>query len=174
MRTLLHHCQGHRRRGQILIETAMLIPILTLLLVGMVQIARITYIYYTLRKTVYSIARYVGTQQGVNFCDSSDATVLSAINFGLTGTTDGTQPVFVTGLTADMISVAPLQYDIASQSIGACPCGVPGCDTANGGSAPDFITVSIPNGYLVPVRIPFLSIDPIPLKPQVKVPYGGT
>ena len=164
----------HCRRGQLLIETAMLIPLLALLLIGMVQIARITYIYYTLRKTVYSIARYVGTQQGVNFCDASDATITAGINFGLTGTTDASQPVFVNGLSAEMIQVTPEHYDATSQTISSCACGVPGCDTANGGSAPDFIAVSIPNGYLVPVRIPLINIDPIPLKPQVQVPYGGT
>jgi hypothetical protein len=34
--------------------------------------------------------------------------------------------------------------------------------------------VSIPNGYQLQLRIPFLPLEPIPLKPQVKVPYGGT
>jgi hypothetical protein len=51
---------------------------------------------------------------------------------------------------------------------------VPGCDISQGGSAPDFIVVSMPGGYQVPVRILGLNIDPIVLKPEVKVPYGGT
>ena len=42
------------------------------------------------------------------------------------------------------------------------------------GTPPDHIVVSIPNGYLIQPRIPFLPIDAIPLKPEVKVPYGGT
>ena len=57
------------RRGNTIIETAMLMPVMLLLLVGMAQIAKITYTYYTLRKTVYSIATYLSTQQAVNFCD---------------------------------------------------------------------------------------------------------
>lgn len=164
-----------RRRGSALVEIAMLMPIILLLLVGMAQLARITYIYYTLRKTVYSVARYVGTQQGVNFCDAADPTIAAGINFGLTGTTDASQPVFVTGLTADMIAVTAERYDPVGLSLGACSCDVTGCDAAQGGSVPDYIVVSIPNGYLVPVRIPLLpQLDPIALKPQVKVPYAGT
>jgi hypothetical protein len=157
-----------KRQGSALLEAAMLTPVIVLLLTGMVTLARITYTYYTLRKTVYSIARYAGTQQGVNFCDASDPTVTAAINFGMTGTTDASEPVFVTGLTADMFQITPEQVD------GPCACGAPGCDPAQGGSAPDFIVVSMPNGYQAPVRIFGLNLDPVLLKPQVKLPYGGT
>src|ERR1019366_7813262 len=132
-----------RRRGRALLEAAMLTPLIVLLLTGMVTIARITYTWYTLRKTVYSIARYVGTQQGVNFCSASDPAITQAINFGLTGTTDGSQPVFVTGLTADMFQITAEQYDPVGQTISACSCGLPGCDPTQGGSAPDFIVVSM-------------------------------
>jgi hypothetical protein len=161
-------------RGSSLLEAAMLVPVILLLLTGMVQIGRITYTYYTLRKTVYSIARYAGTQQGVNFCDAGDPTITAAINFGLTGTTDASQPVFVTGLTADMFQITAEQFDPVAQTLNACSCGVPGCDLSQGGTAPDFIVVSMPNGYQEPIRILGFNIDPILLKPQVKVPYGGT
>jgi hypothetical protein len=157
-----------------LLETAMLMPVILLLLTGMVTLARITYTYYTLRKTVYSIARYAGTQQGVNFCDATDPTITAAINFGMTGTTDGSQPVFVTGLTADMFQITPEQYDPVAQTLSPCSCGAPGCDPTQGGTAPDFIVVSMPNGYQEPVRILGFNIDPILLKPEVKLPYGGT
>ena len=162
------------RRGSALVEAAIFIPLITLLLVGMVNIARITYTYYTLRKTVYSIARFVGTQQGVNFCNPLDPFVLSAENFGVTGVTDGSQPAFVTGLTTDMFTITPEQYVPGTQTLNECCGGVPGCDPTQGGTGPDFIVVSIPNGYEMPLRIPGLSADPILLKPEVKVPYGGT
>jgi TadE-like protein len=168
----MKHPEG--RRGSAFIEAAMLMPVILLLLTGMVSLARVTYTYYTLRKTVYSIARYVGTQQGVNFCDANDPAITAAINFGLTGTTDGSQPVFVTGLTAAMFQIAPEQYDPVAQTLSACGCGVPGCDLSQGGTAPDFIVVSMPDGYQEPVRILGFNLDPILLKPQVKVPYGGT
>lgn len=164
-----------RRNGNTIIETAMLIPVMVLLLVGMAQIAKITYIYFTLKKTVYSVASYLSTQQGVNFCDASDPAIAAAINFGLTGTTDNSQPVFVGGLTADMIQVTAQRYDSLALSLGACSCSVTGCDLAAGGTAPDYIVVSIPNGFLVQLRIPLVpAMDPIALKPSVKVPYGGT
>ena len=153
----------------------MLIPVIVLLLVGMAQIAKITYIYFALKKTVYSVASYLSTQQGVNFCDASDPLVTAAISFGLTGTTDNSQPVFVSGLTPDMIQVTPQRYDNVAMSLSTCSCAVTGCDTAAGGTAPDYIVVSIPNGFMVQLRIPLLpTMDPIPLKPMVKVPYGGT
>ena len=163
------------RRGNIILEASLLIPLIVLLLVGMSQIAKITYTYFTLRKTVYSVATYLSSRQGVNFCDAGDPTVTEAITFGLTGTTDNSQPVFVTGLTPDMIQVSALRYDPGAQPVGQCSCSITGCDLAAGGTAPDYITVSIPNGYQIPVRIPMLpTMDPILLKPTVKVPYGGT
>ena len=51
----------------------MFVPLLVLLLMGMTELARLTYTYYTLHKILYNLARYVGTQQGVDFCGGSDA-----------------------------------------------------------------------------------------------------
>ena len=59
------------RRGNMVLEAALWIPVIVLLLVGMVQIGKVTYLYYSLKKAVYSAARYISVQQGVNFCDLS-------------------------------------------------------------------------------------------------------
>ncbi len=148
----------NRRSGAALIEVAVLTPVIVMLLVGMTQIARITWTYYTLRKTVYSVATYLNSQQGVNFCDPADPSIANAVSFGVIGSG-------VSGLTDDMISVTAESLDPATQAI--IPFG--GC------SGPDFIVVSIPNGYLVQPSIPFFSqIDLLPLKPQVTLPYAGT
>ncbi len=162
----------HARRGSMILETVMLIPIIVLLLVGMTQIAKFTYTYVELRKVANSVASYLATQQGVDFCNAADPTVAAAISFGLTGTTDNSQPVFVTGLTPDMILIIPERYDKVAQVSGVCSCAITGCDVANGGGEPDYISVSI-NGYTLQPRIPFLPIDAIPLRPQVKVHFGG-
>lgn len=162
-----------RKRGSTLIEAALLIPLIVLLLTGMAQVGRITYTYYTLRKTVYSIARYIGTQQGVDFCNPEDPTIVKAVNFGLRGSTDESEAVFVNGLTAAMIQVVPERYNTTTQSMSVCSCAIDGCDAAQGGGAPDFIVVSV-RGFQLPVRIPGIPTDPITLGPQVKVPYGGT
>jgi hypothetical protein len=162
------------RRGSAILEAAMFIPVITLLLVGMVQIAKITYVYYVVNKTLYSLAKYVSTQQNVNFCDDGDPTVAAAKSFALTGTTDNSATPLVPNLTADMILVRIERYDPTSQTLADCDCSSTGCDIANGGQRPDFIVVSIPDGYQVQPRIPFLTLDAIPLKPEVRVPYGGT
>jgi Flp pilus assembly protein TadG len=164
-----------RRRGGSVIEVALFVPILMTLLVGMEQIGKITYTYYTLRKTMYTMARFIAVQQGVNFCDDADPTIVAAKNFAVSGTsTDPGADAVLPNLTSDMLAVSAERADAQSGAVVACDCSVTGCDAAAGGGAPDFIVVSIPDGYEVRPRIPFLTLDPIPLRPQVRVPFGGT
>jgi len=162
-----------RRSGNAVLETVMLMPLILLLLVGMAQFGKITYIYYTLRKTIYAVGTYLSNQQGVNFCDPADPTIAAAINFGVTGTTDGSQPAFVNGLTAAMIQVTAEAVDPTTGALSAYGSGCVASPPFDG-TPPDQIVVSIPNGYMVTPRIPFIQVDAIPLKPEVKVPYGGT
>ena len=164
-----------RRRGGSVLEIALFVPILFTLLVGMVQIGKITYVYYTLRKTLYTMGRVVAGQQGVNFCDEADAAVLAAKNFALSGnSSEESTDRLLPALTADLVTISVERYDPESGVPVACECSVTGCDTANGGGSPDFVVVTIPNGYEVNPRIPFLTLDPILLRPQVRVPFGGT
>src|SRR5207245_9147119 len=158
--------QMRSRRGGAVLEVALFVPILFTLLVGMVQIGKITYVYYTLRKTLYTMGRFVSAQQGVNFCDDADTAVQAAKNFALSGTStdDSTSPI-LPALTADMISVSIERVDPESGVPVACDCSVPGCDAAAGGRSPDFVVVTIPDGFQVNPRIPFLTIDPILLRP---------
>jgi hypothetical protein len=162
----------HRRRGNMALEAVIFIPVLLLLIVGTWQIGKITYIYYTLKKTLYAAAEFLANQQGVNFCDSGDQAIQNAINFALSGTTDGSADSFLPGFTADQISIQAECFDPATSGVG--PCDTSFCETAAGGQRPDFITVSIPDGYQVAPHIPYILIDPIPLKPQIRVPFGGT
>jgi len=140
----------------------------------MVELARVTYIYYTLQKTMYTLARYLGTRQGANLCDSGDAEVAAAKEYALTGNTDGTAEPFITGLTSDMISIRVERFSAEGGSLGECQCSVTGCDTGAGGRPPDFIVVSIPAGYSIRLSFPYLVTDPILLRPTVRVPFGGT
>ena len=48
-------------RGGALMEAVMFTPIIVALLVGTVELARVTYTFYTLKKTMYNMARFVGT-----------------------------------------------------------------------------------------------------------------
>jgi len=161
-----------RRRGQrgnMVLEAALIIPILVLLLVGMVQIGKITYVYYTLKKIVYSAARQISVQQGVNFCDlTNDANATAAINFAIT---DSTGAPIISNLTADMLAITTECTAPGDPTAAPVPCDVSACPTI--GQRPDYVVVTIPNGYLVTPRIPFLNLDPIPLRPSATVPFGG-
>jgi Flp pilus assembly protein TadG len=154
-----------------LIEAALWIPLMVLLIVGMVQVGKITYLYYSLKKSVYSAARFLSLQQAVNFCDlANDANVTAALQFAVTGTTDGSGPPLISNLTTDMFTVSAECVDASTGAPG--PCNTSGCPTVS--TRPDYILVTMPNGYLVQPRIPFLTLDPIALRPFVIVPFGGT
>lgn len=161
-------------RGQSLMETAMFIPVLVLLLVGMAELARVTYVYYTLHKTLYTLARFLGTQQGGNLCDDGDYVVQSAKAYAISGNTDGSAEPTLQGLSADMIQVRLERYDAQSATLGPCECSITGCDSGQGGTAPDFVVVSVPDGYAVRLTLPYLPSDPILFRPSVRVPFGGT
>jgi hypothetical protein len=163
------------RRGSIVIETAIFLPLLFILLVAMEQIAKVTYTYYSIKKIEYTVARYVATQQGVNFCaGQSDPAIAAGINLALTGTTDATGTPFVPNLTADMFVIQPERVDPTTGIASICSCDVTGCDESAGGGSPNYISVSIPSGYPVQPIIPFTTLQTIPLVPIVKVPYEGT
>ena len=163
-----------RRRGSVIVEAAMVIPVLLYLFLGLVEFARVGYTYFTAQKMLYTFARYVGTKQGVNLCDISDLSIIQAKNLALTGTTDNSQDPIIPGLSADSIQVRVERLDPASGEIGQCDCSAEGCDAAQGGRPPDFITARFSEGVSVRLRLPLLPTDPIILRPQVRIPYGGT
>jgi Flp pilus assembly protein TadG len=163
-------------RGSALIETALFTPLLILLLVGMTELGRIAYTHYTLQKAMYTLARYVGTQQGVNFCAGDDATVVAAKNYALTGSLEAGSVPILPNLTADMLQVRIERYNPQTAELAECECAasLTGCDTAGGARGPDFIVVSLADGYPVTPAIPYLASQTISLRPVVRVPYGGT
>ena len=93
----------------------MFVPIIFALFIGMEELGRVTYTYYMIQKTLSGLARYLGTQQGVNFCNSGDPIMTAAINNALTGTIDGSGTPLISGLTPDMVVVTAEQYDAVNQ-----------------------------------------------------------
>ncbi len=152
----------------------MFAPILIALLIGTVELARVTYTYFTLQRMMFNLARYIGTQQGVNFCDPGDASVQAAINYTLTGSTDSSLDPIVLGLTPAMFQIRAERYDPVAQQLVLCDCSAAGCDASQGGLPPGFIVVSLTNGYQVHPLFWGFTVDPFPLRPSVRVPYGGT
>jgi hypothetical protein len=162
------------KKGGALIEAVLLVPLTISLLVGTAELARVTYTFYMLEKLMTNLARFIGTQQGVNFCDSQDATVQAAINYALTGTTDSSDNPVIAGLTPDMFQIQLERYDPVAQQLVPCDCSATGCDASQGGLAPGSIVVSLTNGYMVGPVFWGFSVDPFPLRPMVRMPYGGT
>ena len=162
------------RSGAVMVEAGLFVPIFLALLLGTLALAKITYTYYMLEKVMYNFARFVGTQQGVDFCNSGDPTLVGAANYAVTGTLDATAPSLVNGLTPGMLTVTVERFDPVALQIIPCDCSVAGCDTNQGGQPPDFIVVSLTNGFTVQPLFWGLLVDPFPLVPEVRVPYGGT
>jgi hypothetical protein len=163
-----------RRRGNAVLESVMVMPVLLGLLVGAVSLARITYTYSMLQRLMFNLARYLGTQQGVNFCDNQDPAVQAAINYALTGSSDASGNSIVPGLTTGMFQIRIERYDPNSQQLVICDCTAAGCDSSQGGQPPGFIVVSLTDGYTVAPSFWGFTIDPFSLHPSVRVPYGGT
>jgi hypothetical protein len=164
--------RSRRRGGNMILETLLFLPIMFMLIVGMLRIAEITYLYYTLKKALYTMGMFLSTQQGVDFCSDSTGLIAQAKNFGLTNTTDGSADSFLPSLTIDQISITPECYDPNSQTVGLCDTS--GCGTAASVVEPNFVVVTIPDGYGVNPRLPYILNDTIPLRPFVRVPFGGT
>lgn len=162
-----------KRRGSTIMETILFLPLLLLLLMGTVELGRLTYTYYSIYKALYTLARQAGTAQGANFCDDEDAVLQAVKNFVLTGTEDASGEPLIRELTPDRVRIRIERYNPETGGLDECSCGVPGCDTGNGGLAPDYIVVSLPDGYPFQLRIPYLNLSPLLLRPQVRVPFGG-
>ncbi len=80
----------------------------------------------------------------------------------------------VRDLTIDRILVTPERADTVNGAIGVCDCGgSDGCLASDGGRPPDYVRLSIDGGYSFQPHIPFRTLDPILLRPHVRVPFGG-
>jgi hypothetical protein len=158
-----------RTSGSAVLETALWIPILLLLIVGMIQIGKITYLYYSLDKIVYSAARQVSLQSGINFCDMTSDTRVQAILSNAVSDSSGT--ALVNGLASGMLEITPLCTDSSDPAVAPSPCDTSSCPGLN--YRPSYIRVTLPNGYTVQPRIPFVTLEPIVLRPSVLLPFGG-
>jgi hypothetical protein len=157
--------------GSTVLETAMFLPVMMLLIVGMIQFGKITYTYYALRGTVYTAARYLAVQRGTNFCDPADPNIVAALNFAVTGTTDASGAPLISNLTPDMLQAST--ECIINGAVGTCDtsgCGI----SPSLAERPDYVTVTIPNGYMMTPKIPFITLTPILFSPSALVAFGGT
>ena len=160
------------RRGSSLIEAVLVLPVMFFLFAAMIEMARVTYTYAMIQKMLANLAKTLTTQQGVNFC-AADAGITSAINWALTSSTEGGAPALAPNLEAANIRIRIERVDEGGE-LSECECSPGGCDAALAGRAPDFLVVSLENGYPVRLAVPFLNFEPFVLRPQVRMPYRGT
>ena len=165
--------KNRKRRGNTLLESILFLPILFMLLFGMVEFARITWTYYTLQKILYAVGRYAATQPAVNFCDDANPILTDAKNLGTRGVGDAAGDLQLPSLTADLIAIRLERVQTDSPALGDCECSSIGCDNAQGGRGPDFVVVSVTDGYPIRTNIPFVHAETFLLRPVVRVPYGG-
>ena len=157
-----------RRSGQATIEFALLYSAVILPLTFMaVFVSEMLWVWHSVVDFTRDGANYAATHCWMG--DGSNVT--AALQFGITGTADGSAAPLISNLTADMITVTTQCIDPVPLALGDC--SVSGCGTPAGGQRPDFITVSMPNGYIIQPRIPYILLDPIPLKPKAVMAYGG-
>jgi Flp pilus assembly protein TadG len=152
-----------RRRGNMAIEAALFIPVLLLLIVGTVQFGKVTFVYFSLKKMVWAAGRQLALQQGVNYCDvANDATAQAAISFALN---DANGTPIIADVTT--LSIAA-KCSAADGTLTECECGD---ETSR--PRPSQLLVTVPDGYTIQVRIPFLNPIPVTLQPYALVPFGG-
>ncbi len=161
------------QRGNTLMESVLLVPILFMLLFGMVEFARISWTYFTLQKMMYTVGRYAATQPAVNFCDDADAVLTDAKNLATRGVGDAAGDLLLPALTPDLIQIRLERIQSDTAALGDCECSATGCDNAQGGRGPDFVVVSVPDGYSVRTNIPFVPSETFLLRPVVRIPYGA-
>ena len=147
----------------------MWMPFLMLLITGLITFGQITYINYVLQKIVYTAARSIAAGQNLNLCDPADPIVAAALANAVNDPSTGLP--LVQSLTGDMLVFTTRCYD-ATGALGACD--VSGCTGLTGAGRPDFVTVSIPDGYSIPMRIPYIQLNPVLLRPSITVPFAGT
>jgi len=160
-----------RTRGNMVLEAALWIPVMVLLVVGTIQFGKISYTYFSLRKAVFSAARYLAVQQGTNFCDlADDVNAQNALSFAVNDPNSGSP--LISGLTTDMLVIGTECIDPVSGAVGAC--NISGCGASIGSQRPDYIVVGIPGGFNVTPRIPGITLPTIALRPSVTVTFGGS
>lgn len=163
-----------RESGQAAVETAIMLPLVMIIMFGAFQLGRVYYIYNTLEKSVRGGMQYLVRSEGVNFCDPADPAIIDAKNFIVFGNLQGTGTPVVTGLTTDMIQILPERADSAGVAVTDCPCtGDGSCDLLSGGRAPDYITVNMGSGFPLVLSFPLMNFGTLNLRVSVRQPFLG-
>ena len=168
------HLIARGRRGGTLIESVLIIPPLVILMVGGMEMGKIALTYYQIQKALNGAARMASLLRGADFCNQDDPQLSAIRNFIVYGPDLNTASPAVRDLTPDAIVITPERADTDSGALSECTCGGPaGCLLNDGGRPPDYVLLTLADGYPFLPRIPFRTLDRIFLRPHVRVPFGG-
>ena len=163
-----------RQAGAALLEATLLAPLLVLLFVGAMEMGKIALTYYTLHKALRGAARMASVLRGADFCNPDDTQLAALKNFVVFGPEGDAADPIVRALTAQAVVITPERADPENGTVAECECAGPtGCLATDGGRGPDYVVVSISDGYPFQPRIPFRTLETILLRPRVRMPFGG-
>lgn len=156
-------------------ELAVQIPLIIVILFGTVEVARVFYVYHTLQKALRGGAALLARSPNVLYCDSNDLTLTDARNFMVYGNLQGQGTAVVQGLTPDSIQILPERSVTGTTGVVSCLCteDPDSCDSGSGGRAPDFIVVSLGDGFPLPIPFPFIDLGTVNLRVSVRMPVTG-
>ena len=161
--------------GDMILEALLFLPIMFLLIVGMLRIAEITYLYYTLKKTLYATAMYLATQQGSGFLrgqhrpDRGRQELRPDRHHRRFGSTS-----FLPALTSGSCSISARSATIRLRRLSARAI-LSGCGSACRVCCSRISSWSRSRPAIRSIRaFPTSSARTIPLLPFVRVPFGGT
>lgn len=148
------------------------------ILFGVVELARMFYVYHTLQKALRGGAALLARSTSVEYCDSEDLTMADVRNFIVYGNLQGQGAPVVQGLTPDMIQILPERGVAGSTGVIACSCSEDpedpeNCNVSSGGRAPDFVVVNLGSGFPLAVPFPYVSAGTINLVVSVRMPVTG-
>jgi hypothetical protein len=114
---------------------------------------------------VYAAGRQLAGQQGVNYCNADDQKIAAAIAFAVNDPQG--QSILTTPPTMQ------IEAHCSDGNGGTVPCDTGSCDALSISPRPQYIRVTIPDGYPMTIRVPALNPVEIRLSPSALVPAGG-
>ncbi|GIU73957.1 MAG: hypothetical protein KatS3mg004_1044 [Bryobacteraceae bacterium] len=101
-----------KQRGAIVVELALLAPLLVTLVLGAIHFGYLFYLYNSLEKCVRDGARYAASRTFVN-ASSFSAAIQTVTAYGSVGS----NTPLVSGLDPSKVSVTVLQYDVNGRPV---------------------------------------------------------
>jgi hypothetical protein len=152
-----------------------------ILLFGVVEIARVFYMYHALQKALRGGAAMIARSPNVNYCEPADPGLTDARNFIVYGNLQGQGTSVIPGLTTDMIQILPERIVAGTTGVIACTCSEEredppdpqNCNPLAGARPADFVVFNLGSGFPLALPFPYVSFGSINLNVSVRMPVTG-